>query len=73
MDDRDQELLDKQMRGLNLPSRNDGVVMLAIVAVFFTGLAFGGFVAERQAQPTQIASDDSGALPSLSHGARILR
>jgi len=35
MDQRDQELLDKQLRQLNPSPRSDSVMMLAILAVFF--------------------------------------
>ncbi len=35
MDQRDQELLDKQLRQLNPSPRSDGVMILAILAVFF--------------------------------------
>ncbi len=44
MDRRDQELLDKQLRHLELVPRNDGIVMLTLTSVFFAGMAIGGFL-----------------------------
>ncbi len=43
MDQRDWELLDKQMRQ-STPPRNDGIVVLTIAAVFLAGLAIGGIL-----------------------------
>jgi hypothetical protein len=39
----DQELLDKQLRYLQLAPHNDGVLMLALTVAFFAGMAIGGF------------------------------
>jgi hypothetical protein len=61
MNRRDQELLDKQ---LHIAPRHDGVMILAILAVFLTGMAFGGFVSAYTDQPgpkvtsNQIALND---------------
>ncbi len=44
MNRRDQELLDKQFHALSVPPRSDGVLMLGILAVFFAGIALGGFL-----------------------------
>jgi hypothetical protein len=57
MDPRDQALLDKQLRRLNPAPRNDGVLMLAIVAVFFVGIMVGGFLFAHGGDPLQIASN----------------
>jgi hypothetical protein len=38
---RDQELLDRQLRGLHIQPRRNGTMMLAIVAVFVAGLFLG--------------------------------
>jgi hypothetical protein len=43
MDQRDWELLDKQMRR-STPPRNDGIVVLTIATVFLAGLAVGGIL-----------------------------
>ena len=50
MTPREQELLDKQLRAVdNRPA--EGVLMLAIAAVFFSGMAFGGFLFAYTDQP----------------------
>jgi hypothetical protein len=60
MDKHAQKLLDKQLRGV-IPPRHDGVMILALVAVFFAGLALGDALFAHQSQPTQIASSDAAA------------
>jgi hypothetical protein len=61
----DQELLEKQLRGID--SRPpEGVFMLAIAAVFFTGMAVGGFLfAYTDQPPLRIAANDIAAQPTL--------
>jgi hypothetical protein len=63
MNRRDQELLDRQ---LHIAPRHDGIMMLAILAVFLTGMAIGGFVSAYTDEPgpTRIASND--ATPALA-------
>jgi hypothetical protein len=58
MTPRDQELLDKQLRGID--SRPpEGVLMLAIATVFFAGMAVGGFLFAYTDQPSlRIAAND---------------
>jgi hypothetical protein len=68
MNQRDQELLDKQLRHLNPYPRNDGVMMLAIVAVFFAGMALGNFLFAYEGQPLQIASNDAMLATSVPNG-----
>ena len=68
MDQRDQELLDKQLRHLNPYPRSDGVMMLAIVAVFFAGMALGNFLFAYEGQPLQIASNDAMTATSVPNG-----
>jgi hypothetical protein len=46
MDRRDQELLDRQLSKFNSPRRHDGIVTLALVAVFFAGVTLGGLFIE---------------------------
>ena len=60
MEQRDWELLDKQMRGLS-PPRNDAIMVLTLVAVFFAGMALGNLLFPREGEPMQIASSDSTA------------
>jgi hypothetical protein len=43
---RDQELLDRQLRGLHIPERHDGTVILAIVAIFLAGIFLGSLRSE---------------------------
>ena len=42
MNQRDQELLDKQLWGVSPSPRNDGIFCLAFVTVFLVGLSIGG-------------------------------
>lgn len=51
MNRRDQELLEKQLHTTYVAPRNEGVLILAILAVFFAGMAFGGFLFAYTAQP----------------------
>ena len=63
MTPRDQELLDKQLRSFDHRPA-EGVLMLAIAAVFFTGMAFGGFLFAYTDQPpltTHLAANDIAA------------
>lgn len=43
---RDQELLDRQLRGLCIPQRRDGTMILAIVAIFLAGVVLGNLRSE---------------------------
>ena len=56
MDKYAQKLLDKQLRGI-IPARHDGVMILAIVTVFFTGIALGGALFPHKSESLQIASN----------------
>ncbi len=69
MNRRDQELLDKQLHGLNVTPRSEGVMMLAILAVFCTGMALGGFLYAYTDEPVRIASNDTVAAISHVPGA----
>lgn len=70
MNRRDQELLDKQLRGLNITPRSDGIMMLAILAVFFTGMAVGGFLyAYTDEPPMRLAYNDAAHAVALPDGA----
>jgi hypothetical protein len=58
MTPRDQELLDKQLRAIDHRPA-EGVLMLAIAAVFFAGMAFGGFLfAYTDQPPLRMAAND---------------
>jgi hypothetical protein len=62
MDQRDQELLDKQMRAINPAPRRDGVIIVTVLMVFFAGMTVGGILAESANEPTRVAMNDSVAL-----------
>jgi hypothetical protein len=68
MDQRDQELLDKQLRQLNPSPRSDSVMMLAILAVFFAGVVIGGFLFAYKSEPLQIALNDATTATSVPNG-----
>jgi hypothetical protein len=54
----DQELLDKQLRGIDNRAPG-GVLMLALAAVFFAGMAAGGFLfAYTDEPPLRLAAND---------------
>ena len=71
MDQRDQELLDKQLRGFNPPPRNDWIFMLVVLAVFFAGITLGGFLTAYKNAPMQIASNDATPLIFIPNGAPL--
>ena len=43
MNRRDRELLDKQLHAIYVAPRHDGIMIMAILAMFFVGMALGGF------------------------------
>ncbi|HEX3936963.1 MAG TPA: hypothetical protein VHX43_05605 [Xanthobacteraceae bacterium] len=59
MNRRDRELLNKQSHAMYVPPRSDGVLMLGILAVFFAGIALGGFLYAYTSEPgpVQLASN----------------
>ena len=61
MDQRDWDLLDKQLRGANFSRRDDSLTVLTIFAVFFAGIAFGGIVFTHENRPIRIASNHTTA------------
>jgi hypothetical protein len=67
MEQRDWELLDKQVRELR-PQRNDGVIVLSVVAVFFAGMILGGLLVPHESELMRIASNDAPAAISLPNG-----
>jgi hypothetical protein len=62
MNRRDQELLQKQLHGLTVASRSDGVLMLAVVGVFVAGIALGSLVYPKTVEPMRIAANDAPAI-----------
>jgi hypothetical protein len=66
----DQELLDKQLRIISQPSRQPGIVAIAIVAVFLVGMIAGVVLADTT--DSQIAANGP-AVAFLDTGAPITR
>lgn len=64
MNQRDQELLSKQLGWLSPTSRNDVVMVWAIVAAFAAGMSLGGLFMYKN-DPVQIVSND--AMAAISH------
>ena len=59
MDQRDQELLDRQMRAINPAPRHDGVIIVTVLVVFFAGMTVGGILAESANAPMHVAMNDT--------------
>ena len=70
MEQRDWELLNKQLHG-HQTKLNDGLVVSTVVAVFITGLILGGLMVphESKLKLTRIASNDAGTVISLANSA----
>lgn len=67
MNQRDQELLEKQLGHLAVAPRRDGVLILAVLAVFFAGMTLGGFLyAYTDEAPMHVAAND--VTPALPQG-----
>jgi hypothetical protein len=52
---RDRELLNKQFRWLTPKPRNNGVLILAIVGVFFGGIVLGGSLSAHEGKPVPVS------------------
>jgi NhaP-type Na+/H+ or K+/H+ antiporter len=75
MDRHDEELLDKQVRRIAPPPPNNGLTLLAIVAVFLAGLTFGGFLFMPKRESIRTASNNATSTLSffLNGGPNITR
>ena len=73
MDRHDQELLDRQLGHLMPPPRSDGVLILAILAVFFGGMALGGFLFGYESGPTRLAANNVPPAMSFPHASLTMR
>ena len=60
MDQRDRELLDKQVRHIQPDPGRDGVTIAAIIAVFFVGVTFGSLLFPPH-EPVRLAANDAAA------------
>ncbi len=75
MDQRNQELLDKQLRRLNPFPQDEAVTVFSVLAFFLASVALGGFMALRglvsahKSEPMQIASNDATPAVSIPNGA----
>jgi hypothetical protein len=67
MDQRDQELLDKQLHGLGVAPRSDGVMIVGLLAIFLTGLLLGSFLYAYSEQPMRMALN--ATTPAFPHAA----
>ena len=69
MDQRDQELLEKQLRSITPARRNDANATIVIVTVFLAGMALGTVLAGKPSAPIMVAANDaaysSNALPVM--------
>jgi hypothetical protein len=68
MDQRDRELLEKQLRQLNVPSRHEGTAILMLVCMFLAGVTLGGIWFGPQNEHTRIASKDVMAAETPRNG-----
>ena len=67
MDQRDWELLDKQLSGISLsPPRNGGIIGLAFIAVFLTGTVVGGIVFADDSKQAQTSRDAMATISFLN-------
>jgi hypothetical protein len=66
MNQREWELLDKQLWGFSsVPPQNGGIVGLVVVAVFLAGMAVGGVLFTHDTKFKQIASHEAETVISL--------
>jgi hypothetical protein len=66
MDERDRELLDRQLWGASpSPPQRGGALGLAFVAVFLSGLTVGGFLFAHQSKQTQLTLRDASTVLSF--------
>jgi hypothetical protein len=73
MEQRDWELLDRQLQGANFPRRNYSLTVLMVVAVFFAGIASGRLVVTHESRPIRIASNHTTAMVCEYNGACRIR
>ncbi len=64
MDQRDRELLDKQMRRLGPTTGRPETMIAVCVGVFLVGVTFGGLLFS-SSEPTRIATNDAAVAPFL--------
>jgi hypothetical protein len=70
MDRRDEELLERQLRHLAPKPPRGGVAVLAIVSVFFAGVAVGSFLFHARSVPVRLAAAKSAPEISMASAVR---
>jgi hypothetical protein len=73
MNQRDLELLDKELWGVSPAPRSGDIIGVAFVTVFLAGIAIGGVLFTHDSKPTQTASHDAVAAISLLNGVPPIR
>jgi hypothetical protein len=69
MNQRDLDLLDKELWGVSpTPPRSGDIIAVALVTVFLAGIGIGGVLFAHDSKPTQTASHDALAAISLFNG-----
>ena len=69
MNQRDQELLDKELWGVSpIPQRNGSIIGVALVVAFLVGIVIGDILFAHDSKQIQIASHDAAAVVSLLNG-----
>jgi hypothetical protein len=60
MDQRDMELLDRELWGVgHHPPQNTAITGFSVIAMFFVGLALGGILFASESKPPQIGSNEA--------------
>ena len=70
MDQRDQELLDRQLRRITPVPRNDGILAVTGLVVFLAGVALGGVLVKQDAETSRIALNAQA--PALLEGTPLI-
>jgi hypothetical protein len=74
MNQRDLELLDKELWGVSpSPPRSGDIIGAGFVTAFLAGIAIGGILFTHDSKQTQIASHDAVAAISLLNGVPPVR
>ena len=74
MNQRDVELLDKQLWGVSPTSRNGETIGLMVVGVFLAGMTIGGILFAHENKQMQIKSHDAmAAISRLNNTPLIMR
>ena len=57
MDQHDQQLLQKQLRAISAPRRDDGVIVATVLMAFLAGMTLGGLFTGSTSEPTRVAAN----------------